>query len=143
MILWVGSGRPEQRSGWLSRPNRSRDILCVRLLSGLPGVQERPFPGDGHAVSLAADRCQHHNKHNSRRITMVVAADNRIVFQLSAQNLPRFLKKSCILFPHLISAPVGCDFFCFRNNIASPIRHFNNSFTLPLLYRQYKSGNFF
>ncbi len=70
---------------------------------------------------------------------MVVAADNRIVFQLSAQNSPRFLKKSCILFPHQ-SVVI---FFCFRNNIASPIRRFNNGFTLPLLYRQYKSGNFF
>nr|DAG61813.1 MAG TPA: hypothetical protein [Caudoviricetes sp.] len=34
-------------------------------------------------------------------------------------------------------------FFCYHSNIASPIRCFNNSFTLPLLYRQYKSGNFF
>nr|DAE34088.1 MAG TPA: hypothetical protein [Caudoviricetes sp.] len=33
--------------------------------------------------------------------------------------------------------------FCYHSNIASPIRCFNNSFTLPLLYRQYKSGNFF
>nr|DAX29501.1 MAG TPA: hypothetical protein [Caudoviricetes sp.] len=34
-------------------------------------------------------------------------------------------------------------FFCYHSNIASPIRCFNNNFTLPLLYRQYKSGNFF
>ena len=33
--------------------------------------------------------------------------------------------------------------FCYHSNIASPIRCFNNSFTLPFLYCQYKGGNFF